>query len=558
MTRLIPSIGLAALAAGCLCGGVVSRAEAGYRVEQVTDVGGGVFYPAINNLGDIAYARVIGEFFQVFLLAPDGALTQVTEGDFHHRFPQINDHGEIVWNREITLVPEFRLNETNVRGVVFDDGTTQERADINNDGEIIWHQSTFLEPDDPKPTGQTHSTIANGGVVIPAHSLGDGPNESSAISNSGEIVYRGVAEDEVLVGLDDELKRFTDSGLYSTTRGTLLEEVDEHVYVSVNTAGTVVWYGFDDQRVSQVYCLHDGVAVQITTGPRENRWSDLNDHGEIVINATDLNGARQIIKLTPTEGVGCVEDGTLPIDPMLVLHPEIRDSDEDGVPDVLDAFPEDPESFADTDGDGVADPEDPDRPVITAFVARRGAFNHTVNEGDLSDPQSPGQRGLLGTRLQIPAGSMPEPAVITARVGEFSPGDRVPGLAGNAVALGYSLAFGPEGTRVGAGTTLTLPYDVARLSEVLFGTVQAVRIDGDGTTTVLPLVQPQSFGSATVNPFHFSQFVVVGQTLSAGSSGGCAAAPHPTGANRLGSTLLLLSPLLTVAVARRWVVSKGL
>jgi hypothetical protein len=363
-------------------------------------------------------------------------------------------------------------------------------------------------------------------------------------------VYRG--------GSAPEGSQFDVVGIFSTTRGQLTDFVTEYFNVAVNDSGIVVWYASDENGVFQNYCLHEGNIVQITTGPRENRWLDINDNGEIVINATDLDGARQVIKLIPTEGVGCVADGTLPIDPMLVLHPEIRDSDEDGVPDVLDAFLDDPERFADTDGDGVADAEDPDRPVITAFVARRAAFDRTIGEDDLSDPQSPGQHGLLGARLQILSGSMPEPAVITAGVGDLAPGDRVPGLAGNAVALGYSIAFGPDGTRVGAGTTLTLPYDAARLSEVLVGTLQAVRIDADGTTTVLPLVQPQTFGRATVNPFHFSQFVVVGQTLAAGSSGGCAAARHTTGANRLGSTLLLLSPLLMV-VARRWrVVSRRL
>jgi hypothetical protein len=416
-----------------------------------------------------------------------------------------------------------------MRGPIGEQGH-QFRGDISNSGEVIWQQTDLV---DSELRQQVHSTTR--GVVVPADSLGGGPNESSAIGNSGEILYRG----ERPIGAS----RFTDTGIYSTTRGPVLVEEDEHLFLSVTDTGTVTWYGIDAYGVFQLYGLHDGQVQQITTGPRPTRWSDINDQGEIVFLSHDLNGAYQVFKLTPTA------EGDLPIDPMLVLHPEIRDSDDDGVPDVYDAFPEEPAAFADSDGDGVSDSQDDDRPFVTAFVG--DALDWTIAADDLRDPADDAQSGLIGAGMSIPGRSLDKAFIVTADLGDtaqYYPGGRLVAGGRDQLILGWPLRLGPSGTNLAQDATVTLPYDLSLLSEVLFGTLRVARIDDDGTVTPLASLDSGLAGTVTVSPGHFSQFVVVGQSLSSGGGGGCTAARG--GADSGGAAAVLLVPLMVLAACR--------
>lgn len=534
MAKIVVTVMLFGAASGLLpwCG---TRGFAlGYTIEQVTDTPGGVFAPAINNLGDIVYSWQIDGVFQVFLLTDDGELTQLTEGSGHHRFPRINDLGEIIWQHDVTGGPQ--TVESNKRGVIGDNQYDHTRGDINNDGEVIWTQYDYFEPGKTTPSGQVYSSVR--GLAVPAKSLGDGPNESSGLGNTGEIVYRGERPAGESV--------FTDTGIYSTTRGVLLEETDEHVYLSVNIAGTVVWYGVDDEGVFQVYGLFDGEVQPLTTGPRDSRWPDINDAGEIVFLGKDLHAAFQVFKLTPT-----TEDN-LPIDPMLVLHPEIRDSDDDGVPDVFDAFPDDPAYFADTDGDGVPDGQDGDRPLITAFVGN--TLNRGITESDLRESTDEAQSGLIGARVSIPERSLDKAIIVTADVGDtasYFPGGHLVAGGREQLIVGWPLRLGPAGTDLAPAATVTVPFEVARLSEVVFGTLRVARIAEDGSISLLASADSGVGGTVTISPGHFSQFVVVGQTLSSGGGGGCVASSTGRIADDTSSLVLALLPLLVAAMARR-------
>lgn len=54
-------------------------------------------WPAINNLGDIVWSKQVGGFWQVFKREASGTVRQITSDNRNHKHPVISDDGTIVW-----------------------------------------------------------------------------------------------------------------------------------------------------------------------------------------------------------------------------------------------------------------------------------------------------------------------------------------------------------------------------------------------------------------------------------------------------------------------------
>gem|GEM_PF-4041073 len=395
---------------------------------------------------------------------------------------------------------------------------------MSDNGQIVYVQS------DTGVGFQIHlfSFVDGDSVVVPFDAEPARPIQGVAINDSGEIVWAPQASGTVSLGL------------YSTEGHFVIEEVAEHWAPAMNNLGEVVWYQRDDGGTWQIY--HSDLG-QITDGPQDKRWPEITDSGEVYWVGKDLQNTFHLFHAVSDPA------GMLPVDPFLAFNEANKDSDGDGVPDRLDAFPDDPENFADTDGDGISDKEDPDRPLITVFVG--DGLNRTLTEADLRHPGSAPEEGLIGAQLQLPARAISDGVIITADVGNtasYFPGGHLVAGGREQLIVGWPLRLGPAGTDLAPAATVTVPFEVARLSEVVFGTLRVARIEDDGIVSLLASADSGVSGVITIAPGHFSQFVVVGQNLSAGSGGGCAAATGE--ATSGGAAVWLLVPLGVVAAAR--------
>lgn len=495
----------------------------GFVVEQITSGPNAYFNPTVSSSGELLYStQDDAGVLQVF----SETRGQLTEGDGNKRFPKISDVGDLMWIEEGTdgLSHIFVRRTAGSTVEIGDPALPRFAGDMSDNGQIVYVQS------DPGVGFQIHFfSFADGDtVVVPFDAEPAPPIQGVAINDSGEIVWAPQSSGTVSLGL------------YSTERGFVIEEVAEHWAPSMNNLGQVVWYQRDHGGTWQIY--HSDLG-QITDGPQDKRWPEITDSGEVYWVGKDLHNTFHLFHavLDPA--------GMLPVDPFLEFNEANKDSDGDGVPDRLDAFPDDPEKYADTDGDGISDSEDPDRPLMTAFVG--DGLNRTLTEADLRDPGSAPEEGLIGAQLQLPARSISDGVIITADVGDtasYFPGGRLFAGGREQLILGWPLRLGPSGTSLAPEATVAVPLDVARLSEVLLGTLRVARIEDDGTISLLASADSGVSGTVTISPGHFSQFVVVGQTLSTGNGGGCAAATG--GATSSGAAGWLLVPLGVVAAAR--------
>lgn len=498
-----------------------------YRVDRLTTFGLN-WDPSINNNGDIVYTKVIEGIYSINSLH-DGPLTT---DDRWKRHPKINDQGTIVWIQDVEAFDSSAPNEVYLREngqvslLIGGDGHTRFGADINNRDQILWSQQ------DPDGVNIYRSNLDE--IVPELIAGGRDPGApawfGASLNDNGEFVYRVVELDafDHPVG-NGELHR----GVFSNFRGYLVEPEQLEFFGDpvLSNTGELAWYARDENGLYQVFHLLPGgepepvshaAKIDCTaTEPdcREGaRWLGLNDHGVVVWTQKDGVGNWNIYRATP-----------------------VPDRDDDGIPDAIDEFPDDPERFVGG------------RFVAVRYVAVGQAADIQVSQDGLAADATEAERALVGTRLVVPASEFAEDVVLTLKAGSIARGSRLNAPFGQWTTLGAAVEFGPDGTTLGGASRLTLPYDPALLAQVLFGSTRVARIDGDGTVRILLPTQVDPFGIVTVSPGHFSQFVVVGQSLStSGGGGGCVAARREARkGGGVAAALLLVAPLAVASCSRR-------
>lgn len=497
-----------------------------YRIERLTNSGLN-WDPSINNNGEIVYTKVIEDIHSIYSI-DRGPLTT---DDRWKRYPKINDEGTVVWLQDAETfesdAPDeiYILRDGNISLLIGGDGIHRFGADINNSGEILWSQQ------DPDSVNIYRSDID---VIVPELiASGDDPVApawfGASLNDQGEFVHRVVELDAFGHPIGNgELHR----GIFSNLRGYLVEPAELEFLGDpvLSNTGELAWYARDENGLYQIFhLLPEGEPEQVSHATKINcsatepdcregaRWLGLNDDGVVVWTQKDGEGKWNLYRATP-----------------------VPDRDADAVPDALDAFPDDPDRFVEG------------RFAAAGYVPLGQSVDIQVVDASLSDDATEVEHALVGTRLIVPASALDQDLILTIRAGSIGPGSRVSTPLGERLALGQTADLGPDGLRLGAGSSLTLPYDVGLLSEVLIGSLRVARIDADGTVTLLPAVQSQGLGLITVSPGHFSQFVVVGQTLSTGGgAGGCVTARTGRSGGGLAAGLLLMAPLAVASWGRR-------
>jgi hypothetical protein len=109
--------------------------------------------PDINDRGAIVFHRRLWPSLpQIEIMLYDrGKLTQLTDDNIRDVFPRINNHGHIVWSRDIDEDGRLRIvrwtdgtaeTVSNPAGPFADHG-----ADINDSGHVVWSRSPMVPPD---------------------------------------------------------------------------------------------------------------------------------------------------------------------------------------------------------------------------------------------------------------------------------------------------------------------------------------------------------------------------------------------------------------------------
>ncbi len=168
---------------------------------------------------------------------------------------------------------------------------------------------------------------------------------------------------------------------------------------SINSSDVTMWYrGFLPHTPSEGSALWHSTGVRITV---VNNESDFDADGIVdsIDTDDDNDGVPDInddLPLNPNESVDTDADG--------IGNNADSDDDNDGFPDVNDAFPLDPTEWADADGDGIGDNADPDNGTGgTAEVSGNSTvFNIPPNGGVVSNNYDLSDLGfVIGQTIQI-------------------------------------------------------------------------------------------------------------------------------------------------------------
>jgi hypothetical protein len=188
------------------------------------------------------------------------------------------------------------------------------------------------------------------------------PDSEGNVTNTA-VAYRTVGE--VLGGLIDQLANADTSGVGADNvlSGLAADMADGDLDGQANGAAVDALLGIDitDLQTIMTQPVDDLLAIPVPGAPEGTTIAN--------INTLMVSEAQAFTGVTPD---------VIPEAPELERMQPGRDSDGDGVPDAIDAFPDDSSQSADVDGDGVADRFDP-------CIAVGAGFTDTDNDGVCED-----------------------------------------------------------------------------------------------------------------------------------------------------------------------------
>ena len=237
------------------------------RVTQNADRETG---PDINNLGEIVWARGMGEdgVTQIILYV-SGSEYLVAQNPRAATSPAINDASEIVWDEwwdtgcERSDADVLKLGTEHP--VRISDGTnTNQSPQINSLGSTVWTDYDFCP--DPWESmiwlydGASSQVISDERMSQP---------QVPANNETGQIVWMATEARNMLWKWENGIaERLTDWG--SNPR--------------INSRGDVVFYRWDDSiRRPHTWLYRDGEFLQLTTGPYKYWVPDINEYSEVTI-----------------------------------------------------------------------------------------------------------------------------------------------------------------------------------------------------------------------------------------------------------------------------------
>lgn len=256
----------------------------GYIVRQITSGSTNHRWPSINNNGNIVWAEQIGSYWQVVKDA-----VQITSDSYDKRYPAISDSGDIVYvkygvgggvQRYVIKHPSTVVEISTQLGCQHRDAA--EHPDISLAGEIIWYYDWYGSCG-AIPDGRRLNSSVRGRIVDNLYP-GDYP---SILSSTGEYVWQ--EEDlwgkYVYSSLDGhidsgEIPRISEYGIVYISRG----------YIKLHREGHSSYV--EDE---------DGYRIRAS-------YADINDNGEIVFER-QVGGVYHIFLGTITPTPVAVIDG---------------------------------------------------------------------------------------------------------------------------------------------------------------------------------------------------------------------------------------------------------
>ncbi len=200
--------------------------------------------PQINQHGDVVWEGYDEHDWEIFLYSK-GKIIQITDNDYDDRNPQINSKGQIVWEGydgndwEIFLYSGGKI--TQITDNEYDDRNPR----INPKGEIVWHG--FDGRDDQV------FLYSKGTITQMTDSEYHDPN--AEINAKEQIVWEGSD------GHDLEIFLYSNGTITQITDN----EYDDYS-PRINSKGQIVWHGFDGHD-DQIFLYSEGTTTKITNVP---------------------------------------------------------------------------------------------------------------------------------------------------------------------------------------------------------------------------------------------------------------------------------------------------
>ncbi len=164
----------------------------GFEVVRITKEAGSYRRLAINARGQVVFSQRIDNDFdleEIFLWTPDpgdegGTLTRITDDSVRDAFPDINDHGTIVWSRRVgpNRTFEMAMWRDGEITILTDNAFDESSPHVNNLDHVVWNQFTkqgCTESDIFFFNGETTTRITNDGFS----------NQGETMNDRDEIVW---------------------------------------------------------------------------------------------------------------------------------------------------------------------------------------------------------------------------------------------------------------------------------------------------------------------------------------------------------------------------------
>lgn len=150
-------------------------------------------WPDINDEGQIVFDRRLWPSFfdREIILYDQGELIPLTDDDVWDAFPRINNHGEIVWQRDLDPDPDvWQLGIVRWRNGIIEtvaeppERFSLEGPDINDSGWMVWYSAAEAGNSPYRASvflydGSSAMELPNGGF----------PDQTPRINNFGQIVW---------------------------------------------------------------------------------------------------------------------------------------------------------------------------------------------------------------------------------------------------------------------------------------------------------------------------------------------------------------------------------